>query len=200
MAAARKEKAQEMSAHIKTTALELFRKNGFENVSMLDIAEAAGCSVGNIYHYYRSKDELAIQVTDHVDAVYLELEKEYNADTQSSSMKKLLDFVGKSLGITIEENNLYKSFSHAMLYPEQEILKIKPERVWFRMLSDFIRACKDEGSIPTDYPDDEVLSALIVIHRGTLMQWRIEGGNFPIALRGRRMAEAYLRGLQSGTD
>lgn len=196
MAAARKEKAQEMSAHIKSVALELFRKNGFENVSMLDIAEAAGCSVGNIYHYYKSKDELAIQVTDHVDTVYLELEKEYNADTQRSSMEKLLDFVGKSLEITIEEDSLYKSLSHAMLYPEQGVLKVTPDRALYRVVANLISACKEEGSIPADYPDDEILSAMFVMHRGMLMHWRIEGGNFPIALRGRRIAEAYFRGLQ----
>ena len=74
---ARKQQAQQMRARIQSVALDLFNKEGFENVSVEEIAQAAGCSVGNIYHYFKSKDELAIQLTDNVDRLYLELEQEY---------------------------------------------------------------------------------------------------------------------------
>ena len=41
---------------IQETALDLFDREGFENVSVEEIAQTAGCSVGNIYHYFKSKD------------------------------------------------------------------------------------------------------------------------------------------------
>ena len=56
----RKKQAMEMRSRIQAVALELFDKEGFENVSVEQIAQAAGCSVGNIYHYFKSKDELVI--------------------------------------------------------------------------------------------------------------------------------------------
>lgn len=77
----RKQQALEMRSRIQNVALDLFDREGFENVSVEEIAQKAGCSVGNIYHYFKSKDELAIQVTSHVDAAYLTLETEYLADT-----------------------------------------------------------------------------------------------------------------------
>ena len=64
----RNKQAMEMRSRIQAVALELFDKEGFENVSVEQIAQAAGCSVGNIYHYFKSKDELVIQVTSSVDA------------------------------------------------------------------------------------------------------------------------------------
>ena len=64
----------EMRRRIQETALDLFDREGFENVSVEEIAQAAGCSVGNIYHYFKSKDELAIQLTQHVDEAYQVLE------------------------------------------------------------------------------------------------------------------------------
>ena len=73
----RKKQALETRARIQNVALDLFDREGFENVSVEEIARAAGCSTGNIYHYFKSKDELAIQVTSRVDAAYLELEQEY---------------------------------------------------------------------------------------------------------------------------
>lgn len=48
---ARKRQALEMRSRIQSAALDLFDKEGFENVSVEEIAQAAGCSVGNIYHY-----------------------------------------------------------------------------------------------------------------------------------------------------
>ena len=94
---ARKRQALEMRSRIQSAALDLFDKEGFENVSVEEIAQAAGCSVGNIYHYFKSKDELAIQVTSHVDDAYRELETGYLSDTAHSALEKLLDFVGRSL-------------------------------------------------------------------------------------------------------
>ena len=55
---ARKRQALEMRRRIQETALDLFDREGFENVSVEEIAQAAGCSVGNIYHYFKSKDDL----------------------------------------------------------------------------------------------------------------------------------------------
>ena len=75
----RKRQALEMRAKIQNTALTLFNREGFENVSVEEIAQTVGCSVGNIYHYFKSKDELAIRVTQMVDEAYTDLEQSYLA-------------------------------------------------------------------------------------------------------------------------
>ena len=62
---ARKRQALEMRSRIQSAALDLFDREGFENVSVEEIAQTAGCSVGNIYHYFKSKDELAIQAVSY---------------------------------------------------------------------------------------------------------------------------------------
>ena len=170
----RKRQALEMRAKIQSTALSLFNQEGFENVSVEEIAQAAGCSVGNIYHYFKSKDELAIQVTQMVDRAYTELEKAYLADKTTSGRDKLLDFVGKSLEISARDEVLYKAFIHGLRYPEQGVLQKSDKRVYYR-----------------------VLRELVVLHRGTLFEWRIYQEGFDVARQGRRMADALLRGLQT---
>jgi AcrR family transcriptional regulator len=42
--------------HVLQTALKLFRKRGFEQTTMRDIAHAAGLSLGAAYHYFPSKE------------------------------------------------------------------------------------------------------------------------------------------------
>lgn len=191
----RKQQALQMRSRIQSTALTLFNREGFENVSVEEIAQAVGCSVGNIYHYFKSKDELAIQVTDMVDRAYNELEEQYASDLSTSAKEKLLDFVGKALTISAEDEMLYKAFVHGLRYPEQKVLQKNDKRVYFRVLQELVERCRQEGSIGADYDTDEVVEQLVVLHRGMLFDWRIYQENFDVAQRGRKMAEILLQGL-----
>ena len=191
----RKRQALEMRSKIQNTALDLFNREGFENVSVEQIAQTAGCSVGNIYHYFKSKDELAIQVTSHVDQTYLELEEQYLSDRNTPARDKLLDFVGQSLVSSVSEPVLYKAFIHTIQYPEQHILQKNDRRVYYRVLRELVELCQHEGSIDAARSVDEIVEDLVVLHRGTLIEWRIYEGNFDIVSRGRRMAAILLDGL-----
>ena len=186
----------EMRRRILETALDLFDREGFENVSVEEIAQAAGCSVGNIYHYFKSKDELAIQLTQHVDEAYQVLEQAYLADTDRSGREKLLDFVGRSLEISVGDEVLYKAFIHGLRYPEQGVLKGSEKRVYYRLLGELVDLCRREGSIRQELITAEVVEELVTLHRGMLFEWRIYEGGFPLAQRGRRMAEHLLEGMR----
>ena len=190
----RKRQAIEMRAKIQSAALTLFNREGFENVSVEEIAQTVGCSVGNIYHYFKSKDELAIQVTQMVDEAYTALEEEYLADRETSGREKLLDFVGRSLEISASDEMLYKAFIHGLRYPEQAVLQKNDKRVYYRLLRELVDLCQEEGSIHSSYDPDCLVEDLVVLHRGTLFEWRIYQEGCDIAKQGRRMADALLRG------
>ena len=190
----RKRQAIEMRAKIQSAALTLFNREGFENVSVEEIAQTVGCSVGNIYHYFKSKDELAIQVTQMVDEAYTALEEEYLADRETSGREKLLDFVGRSLEISASDEMLYKAFIHGLRYPEQAVLQKNDKRVYYRLLRELVDLCQEEGSIHPSYEPDCLVEDLVVLHRGTLFEWRIYQEGFDIVKQGRRMADALLRG------
>lgn len=194
---ARKKQAMEMRRRIQSAALDLFDKEGFENVSVEEIAQAAGCSVGNIYHYFKSKDELAIQVTSSVDAAYLELEEAYLSDSRTPAKDKLIDFVGQSLQISGQEDVLYKSLIHGLKYPEQGVLKRNDSRVYFRLLRELVCACQEEGAIASTYDADDIVEQLVVLHRGMLFEWRIYEHSFDMVARGRELATILLRGYKT---
>lgn len=193
----RKRQAIEMRAKIQIAALTLFNREGFENVSVEEIAQTVGCSVGNIYHYFKSKDELAIQVTQMVDEAYTALEEEYLTDRETSGREKLLDFVGRSLEISASDEMLYKAFIHGLRYPEQAVLQKNDKRVYYRLLRELVDLCQEEGSIHPSYDPDCLVEDLVVLHRGTLFEWRIYQEGFDIAKQGRRMADALLWGWQT---
>lgn len=185
-----------MRSRIQQVALDLFDKEGFENVSVEQVAQAVGCSVGNIYHYFKSKDELALQVTASVDRIYAKLAEQYRADKNTPACDKLLDFICQALHTSAEDELLYKAFVQGLKYPEQAALKDSDKRVYHNLLRELVTACHAEGSISTDYSVAEVVQMLVAFHRGMLFEWRVYESSFDLVGRGRRMAQALLKGLK----
>jgi AcrR family transcriptional regulator len=54
----RQRRKEELRERIITDARTLFMQGGYEAFSMRKLAEKIGCSAGNIYLYFRSRDEL----------------------------------------------------------------------------------------------------------------------------------------------
>ena len=92
---------------------------------------------------------------------------------------------------------LYKAFIHGLRYPEQAVLQKNDKRVYYRLLRELVDPCQEEGSIHPSYDPDSLVEDLVVLHRGTLSEWRIYQGSFDAAQQGRRMAAALLRGWQT---
>ena len=57
---ARRQDGEATRARIYATALDLFRRNGFDRATMRDVARAAGVSLGAAYHYFPSKEAIAL--------------------------------------------------------------------------------------------------------------------------------------------
>src|SRR5260370_25693055 len=53
-------KAEATSARILDAALDLFRRQGFEQTTMRGIAAEAGVSLGSAYYYFESKEDLVM--------------------------------------------------------------------------------------------------------------------------------------------
>src|SRR5438045_3562156 len=64
--------SEETRRQILDTALTLFRKDGFEETTIRDIADAAGLSLGAAYYYFKSKEAL-------VGAYYEFVQQEHQA-------------------------------------------------------------------------------------------------------------------------
>lgn len=191
----RQKRAQEMRMKIQTVALELFDQKGFENVSIEEIAKEVGCSVGNIYHYFPNKAALKMQVTDRIDAAYEKIDRQYQDEPDRTYMDKLIDFVGQTLTVSVNDTISYPVMMHALKYPEQGELKIDPKRAYFRVLRELITGCQEEGSLPAEEDPDELVNDLATIHRGVLLEWRIMGETYKLEDAGQKIAGAFLRGL-----
>lgn len=67
---------------ILARATELFKQHGYAGVTMRMLSSVCGTSLGNLYTYYESKDELFGAVLRPVLNALSELSKEHNADAR----------------------------------------------------------------------------------------------------------------------
>ncbi len=49
-----------------TAAEALIREHGYKATTMQDVAQKAGTSIGNVYFYFSNKDEMVMEVIDHL--------------------------------------------------------------------------------------------------------------------------------------
>ena len=74
------------------TATKLAYSRGFRETSLADIAEAARVPVGNVYYYFKTKEELAEAVVERRLEEFRAVRAEW--DRLSSQKERLLAFVG----------------------------------------------------------------------------------------------------------
>lgn len=73
------------------TATKLAYRRGFRETSLADIAEAANVPVGNVYYYFKTKEELGEAVVERRLADFRALRKQ--SERLSSPKERLLAFV-----------------------------------------------------------------------------------------------------------
>ena len=76
---------------ILDAAIRLFSKHGFDGVSMRTIAQESGVSKSNIYHHFRSKEELYLAIMQSSAAWLSELVDTALDDEEVSEAKRLRD-------------------------------------------------------------------------------------------------------------
>lgn len=59
------QKAESTRSHIVDVALDLFRRHGFEQTTMREIAAKAEVSLGSAYYYFESKQDLVMAFYEH---------------------------------------------------------------------------------------------------------------------------------------
>ena len=90
---------QEVRNRILTSARQEFYEKGYEGAAMRSIAAAAGTSLGNLYRYYRNKQELyAAVVGGVVDECVDRTEKRFDVspDGIERSVNGMVSFVGEN--------------------------------------------------------------------------------------------------------
>ena len=165
-------KGEQTKALILKTALEMLHERGYENTTMRAIAEKAGVSLGNAYHYFGSKDHL-IQAfyhrlnEDHLRASLPALQKESSLKARLLSVMRLKidtlepyhEFAGVLFQTAADPHSPLNPFAHAAAPVRRDSIKL---------FEDLVAGSK--ARIP-DELSKELPHLLWLYHMGIILFW-----------------------------
>ena len=165
-------KGEQTKALILTTALEILHERGYAQTTMRAIAQKAGVSLGNAYHYFGSKDHL-IQAfyhdlhKDHLRASLPSLQKESSLKGRLLSVMRLKidtlepyhEFAGVLFQTAADPHSPLNPFAHASASVRRDSIKLFEQVVE-----------QTKARIPTDLRA-ELPYLLWLYHMGIILFW-----------------------------
>jgi AcrR family transcriptional regulator len=121
-----KTKAEETKAHIFNISLGLFRKQGFDETTMRDIAAAADVALGSAYYYFPSKEAIVASYYDHVQAEHRQRSVEILAST-TNLRTRLTRIIEAKLEILADDRKLLAALFRYGGDPGHELSWFGPE-------------------------------------------------------------------------
>jgi len=111
---AKKDIREKRKEEIIKVACKLFAEKGYYNTTIPDIAEAMGMSVGNLYNYFKSKEELAKFIMQYSSRLLGEEIKKIN-EQDITTKEKVYRIVRKFFEISEERPELIEYFLRVFL-------------------------------------------------------------------------------------
>ena len=101
------ESGEEKRTKILEATLKLISENGFHGTAMSKVVKEAGVSTGIIYHYYKSKDELILEL-------YRTLKQKY--------AKNLMDNLDLNQPLAAQVRSIYKHLFQSTIENQQDAI------------------------------------------------------------------------------
>ncbi|WP_336776187.1 TetR/AcrR family transcriptional regulator [Paenibacillus sp. MMO-58] len=169
--------------HILDSALETIAVKGIGSVSINDIAAAAGMSIGNMYHYFKSKTEIISEILrrgqtgygDHVTRI---------AEQECPALEKL--FMLAESWLALENSWAYTILIHTSRLSDassEEIRKAVTERFTNNLgpVAAMMRQGQQEGHVVSGDPL-ELAYYFVSLIQGLTLQ-KVPGAEVPIRAR-----------------
>lgn len=155
-------------------ATELFIARGFAEVSVNEIADYAGISVGSLYKYIRAKEDLLWLV---MQSVYGTLEAILEAEREDATTTiQALDLTVRRLFEAVDE----VSRGVLLMYREYRKLPIEGQLEFMRRertIVEFFETIIDEGNASgcfrCPHPKIAALNILVAAHTWSLKRWML---------------------------
>jgi AcrR family transcriptional regulator len=144
------------------TAADVFHERGYDAASIQEIADRMGILKGSLYHYIKSKEELAYEIARIAHIRALEYLDEYDAGPSAPPLARLRGLITGNVRFQLENRSLvdvyFGSARHLTTEHRREILGMR--RRYNKRLKDVVSAAQDVGSMNPEWDAAAVTTIL----------------------------------------
>lgn len=197
----RQKQSLETKNRIYETAYELFKKYGFDNVSVDSIVEAAGVSKGTFYVHFESKSSLiyslSVDVVSSVDLDYKSFVESLPTGTKASDMlilltDKISNTITKVIGYDLMKSTYEAQITRKIKIDES----LKYTRVLYQVFNKIISIGIEQNEFNSTIPLEVITKQCIVTIRGLTYEWCIRYPDFNLQDEVKSHFNLLLQGIK----
>lgn len=186
-------------ADIFASARELFYDKGFKDTSVLDITKKAGIAVGSFYNFYKSKEEVFLNV---FMAESEQLKKQVIAEVDlEGDPVVVVKEIGLKMFAAVRENPILREWYTRDVYSKMEEYLFTDEGIeeWddqysYNLFTGMIKKWQAEGKFRTDMDSDMIFAILNTFQYIDMHKEEIGNQYFPELLE--LIMEFVIKGLR----
>jgi AcrR family transcriptional regulator len=183
--------AIETRNRIYESATRLMRKNGFDNMTIEQISEAAAVSVGAFYHHFGSKNEILNEIFKRADDYFSE--KVLGQLVGNSMAEKIVNYF-----LHYARFNIDLGVDHvSALFKTQSRFFVSHKRLMFTALRDIIAEAIETRVLKSEMSPEQITELLFTTARGLTYSWCLHHGEFALEEKMRRYMEFQVHALFS---
>ena len=169
-------KGRAKKQEIIETALRLVEETPFAEISVSDICEAAGISIGGFYHYFNRKSDILSGLSERMDD---HLDNELFPALSKTDPVKSLKTIAHYWAIYVYEHDIDFAKLFVTLTPE-EFNIMKHPRKTLRKLTELFLAGQDMGQIPDIIGPERMAELFLITIRGVVIDWASSNGSYSL--------------------
>lgn len=174
-------------------AFKLMKLKSFDEISVQEICENSGVSIGAFYHHFGSKSEIVVAAYARTDDFF---QAEVIKRIDSSNIKEaILDYLhqqglyAQNLGVDIIRNIYKAQMDNASSF------FLSSERGLAKGLQVLIKNGIENGELSTLKTANQITEELLIISRGILYNWALCLGTYDISIKITDIISAYLHSI-----
>jgi AcrR family transcriptional regulator len=193
---ARKKQALVTHQRIYKTALGLFRKKGFDVVTVDEICKKAGVSKGTFYVYYKSKEQVIYDLFLTHDKLYNDFVASELASV-TDPMEKLLLLGNKALAYTMDWgiDIMQITYRARSTFNKNDPSFLAESRALNKIVPVLVKDAQRQGQIRTDISADDIADIVIRSVDGVVHKWCLVNGNLDLVKECNKMFSVLLKGI-----
>ena len=191
-----KQKQSRRRIEILEAVIPLISRQPFEEISVAEICQSIGISIGSFYHYFSKKDDLLVGLLWIIDEDLAENTFPLlTSEDENDNLKKFAHGWAEHVSSHgIERSKLISAINpDSAEFPEHE-------RPAFRKLREIITAGQAKEQITADFDAEMLTELFLTALRGITLDWSRREGSYPLTERMDESIAVLLRAFLPSGD
>lgn len=171
-------------------SMEMIQKYGYDSVTINQICEAAGVSIGAFYHHLKSKAGIIIEGYSMCDEYF---ENEVNEKLSGDTFfEKIIQYIGYQSEYAVMLGvDLMIQIYRAQITEGTEFF-LSDERGLPKGLSSLVSMAQENGELTDEVSYQQISREVLVVSRGIIYNWCQNKGKYDLISRAEGMVRNYL--------